>query len=92
MPGTRGWSIHSGTEPIVKRIDIYYGGEHYSVGGRELADLQSEVALGLSHGSAWLAVNEGEGAPRTAYLLLSPGVPLTIVPVPAEEPAGSERS
>jgi hypothetical protein len=36
----------------VKRIDIYYGGEHYSVGGRELADVQADIAAGLAVGGA----------------------------------------
>lgn len=70
----------------MKRIDIFYGGEHYSVGGRDLGELQREIAQGLGTGGAhWLEVNDGEGAPRLAYLLITPGVQLSIVPIP--EPA-----
>ncbi|GAA5211345.1 hypothetical protein [Microbacterium kyungheense] len=66
----------------MKRIDIYYGGEHYSVGGRRLEDLRQEVEVGLMGGTHWLEVNDGEGMMRTAYLMITPGVPLAIVPIP----------
>jgi hypothetical protein len=73
----------------VKRIDIYYGGEHYSVGGRELADLQADIAASLAAGGGWLTVNDGEGAHRTAFLLIAPGVPIAVVPVPQERADGT---
>lgn len=71
----------------MKRIDIYYGGEHYSVGGRRFEDLRNEIETGLLMGTQWLTVNHGEGMTRVAHLLLTPGVALAIVPVPEEEPA-----
>ena len=74
---------------IMKRIDIYYGGDHYSVGGRRIDDLRAEIEAGLAAGTYWLEVNDGEGAMRRALLLLSPGVPLAVVPVPDEDPAAS---
>lgn len=70
----------------MKRIDISYGGEHYSVGGRQLEAIQDEIERGMASGSHWLEVNDGEGAPRTAYLLITPGVPLAVVPIPEPEP------
>ena len=69
----------------MKRIDIFYGGEHYSVGGRRLDDLRQEIETGLASGLHWLEVNDGEGMMRAAYLLMTPGVPLAIVPVPGDE-------
>lgn len=72
----------------MKRIDIYYGGEHYSVGGRQLADLQEEVVTGLESGSHWLEVNDGEGMMRAAHLLITRGVPLAIVPIPDDDGSG----
>ncbi|GAB3604515.1 hypothetical protein [Microbacterium aureliae] len=66
----------------MKRIDIVYGDERYSVGGRELADVQREVVDGMLNGPAWLEVNEGEGEPRPSFLLLMPGVPIAIIPIP----------
>lgn len=73
----------------MKRIDIYYGGEHYSVGGRDFEELRDEIAAGVSSGMHWLEVNDGEGAFRSAFLLLSPGVPLAMVPIPDEASGGS---
>ena len=70
----------------MKRIDIYYGGDHYSVGGRRLEDLRAEIEAGLEAGMYWLEVNDGEGEMRAAHLLLSPGVALAVVPVPDEDP------
>lgn len=69
----------------MKRIDIYYGGSHYSVGGRKVEDLRNEIEVGLTTGTHWLVVNDGEGMKREAQLLLTPGVPLAIVPIPEEE-------
>ena len=64
------------------RIDIYYGSEHYSIGGRHFEDLQREIETGLQSGAHWLEVNDGEGSRRQAYLLLTPGVQVTVVPIP----------
>lgn len=72
----------------MKRIDIHYAGQIYSVGGREFDVLQNEITDGLaSGGPSWLVVNDGEGHRRDAYLLLTPGAPLTLIPVPDELPA-----
>ena len=75
----------------MKRIDIYYGGEHYSVGGRRLEELQREIETGLRSGMHWLEVNDGEGTRRQAFLMLTPGVQLTVVPIPDPDP-GAEIS
>jgi hypothetical protein len=69
----------------MKRIDIYYGGEHYSVGGRRLDDLLREVEAGLAKGFFWLEVNDGEGMMRPAQLLITPGVPLAVIPIPGDD-------
>lgn len=69
----------------MKRIDIYYGGDHFSVGGRAVEELQREIADGIANPPYWLEVNDGEGMRRPSYLLLTPGVPLAVVPVPAPE-------
>jgi hypothetical protein len=69
----------------MKRIDIEYGGQHFSVGGRELDDLLAEISEGLRDGPTWLEVNDGEGRRRDALLLIAPGVPLAVIPVPADE-------
>lgn len=73
----------------MKRIDIYYGGDHYSLGGRGYDDLRKEIEEGMKRGPYWLEVNDGEGQMRAAHLLLTPGVALAIVPVPDENPGPS---
>ena len=73
----------------MKRIDIHYGGGQYSVGGREVADLRREVAEAVGSGHGWLEVNDGEGDVRTAFLLLAPGVPVALVPIPDELPVAA---
>ena len=70
----------------MQRIDISYGGEHYSTGDRTFEQLSAEIREALSEGVGWIAVNDGEGARRVAHLLITPGVPLALIPVP-EGPA-----
>ncbi|WP_396641848.1 hypothetical protein [Microbacterium sp.] len=68
----------------MKRIDVLYNGSLFSIGGRELADIQSEVASFRGAGG-WLLVNDGEGARREAYLWLDAGVPIALVPIPGDD-------
>ncbi|WP_214466639.1 hypothetical protein [Microbacterium flavescens] len=70
----------------MKRIDIVYGGEHYSVGGRDLDSLRDEIEKAVAGGVGWITVNDGEGAPRWAHLLLTAGVPLAVIPIPDDAP------
>lgn len=73
------------------RIDISYGGEWFTVGDRTQAQLNREIESGLATGHHWLVVNDGDGGGK-AYLSITPGVPLAIVPVPAQpdDDAGEE--
>jgi hypothetical protein len=67
----------------MKRINILAAGIRYSVGDRELDDLQHEIAAALKSGEPyWLEVNEGEGTPRRALLLITAGMNLVLVPIP----------
>ena len=70
----------------MKRIDIHYGGEIYSVGDRDLEELKAELAEGSLSGHHWLLVNDGEGQRRDAYLLIGAG-PIALIPIPDETPA-----
>lgn len=70
----------------MKRIDVIYGGEHYSIGGHDLDSLKREVEAAVAAGVGWITVNDGEGAPRWAHLMLTPGVPIAIIPIPDEAP------
>lgn len=66
----------------MKRIDINYGGQTYSIGGRDVADVTREVEQAVQDGGAWLAVNDGEGEPREALLFIGPGTPIAVIPIP----------
>lgn len=65
----------------MKRIDVLYGGNRYSLGNREYEDVQREIAGALAAGMGWLTVNYGDGAPTDAQLLITPGVDLALVPI-----------
>jgi hypothetical protein len=67
----------------MKRINVIYGGITYSIGGRDPDDLQTAIAAALTGGHPfWLTVNQGEGTPREARLLITTGVDLALIPVP----------
>jgi hypothetical protein len=71
----------------MKRINIRYGGTTYSVRDRDLAELQQEISTAVAAGQPyWLTVNEGEGTPRSALLLFTPGVDCALVPLPESQP------
>lgn len=70
----------------MKRIDIHYDGQTYSVGGRELGDLQREIIEGIAKGAHWLVVNDGEGERRDANLLITPATTIALIPVPDPMP------
>jgi hypothetical protein len=73
----------------MKRINLIYGGTTYSVGGRDLDELQAEIGAALTAGNPlWLTVNSGEGIPREARLLITGGVDLALIPIaePAQDP------
>lgn len=78
----------------MKRVDIRYGGDQYSVGGREVDELRAEVERGLAGGAPfWLVVNDGEGFRRDAHLLIGPGIPISFIPIPdPDDPAEGARS
>ncbi|AWB86265.1 hypothetical protein [Mycetocola zhujimingii] len=66
----------------MKRVEIAYGGQKYSVPNRDIADLRSEIGDALGAGKThWLEVNSGEGILEPAYLLISPGVPIALLDV-----------
>ena len=67
----------------MKRIDIHYGGQTYSIGGRDLSEVKKEITDGIAGGgSYWLVVNDGEGERRDAHLLLTAASTFALIPVP----------
>mgnify|MGYP000879413907 CR=1 FL=1 len=74
----------------MKRIDVHYGGALYSIGEKSFDDFAAEVTAILAAGHGWITVNDGEGAPRPAHLLISPGVPIALIPIPDESAPEAE--
>lgn len=66
----------------MKRIDVHYGGQTYSVGGRSLEEFKAEIDAGVASGGHWLVVNDGEGERRDAHLLVTAASTLALVPIP----------
>jgi hypothetical protein len=66
----------------MKRIDVIYGGQLFSVGGRTVTGLTGEITQAVRDGGGWLAVNDGEGERRDALLFIGPGVPIAVIPIP----------
>jgi hypothetical protein len=77
----------------MKRINIRHAGTHYSVGGRDIAELQLEIATALKFSEPyWLDVNEGEGVRRPALLLITTGMGLALIPIPEPHPAPDDTT
>lgn len=71
---------------LLRRIDLHYGRHAYSVGGRDVVELQAEINSYFDKGG-WLLVNDGEGSRRDAYLWLTRGSSIAVNPIPDESPA-----
>ncbi|PRY64299.1 hypothetical protein B0I08_1136 [Glaciihabitans tibetensis] len=72
----------------LKRINIRYDGDHYTLASRELSEVQSEINTAIAEGRPlWLRVNRGEGSYQTADLLVTAGTPIALmgVELPASE-------
>ena len=71
----------------MKRVNIIYDGEHYSIGNRDVYELQAEIAEALKSGEPhWLRVNHGEGSYQIADLLLAPGIHISIMGIDPNDP------
>ncbi|MFS0712805.1 hypothetical protein ABC195_02900 [Microbacterium sp. 2P01SA-2] len=69
---------------MAKRVDVFYGGRPYSIGGRDIDDIRAEIAAALALGHGWLTVNDGEGVAQTTDLLITPGVDVTLADIPGD--------
>jgi hypothetical protein len=75
----------------LKRINIRYGGEHYTVANRALSEVQNEITTAIAEGrTLWLRVNRGEGTYQQADLLITAATPIALMgvdlPPVAQEP------
>lgn len=71
----------------MKRIDVYYGGQRYSVGNRSVDDLRAQIDAALAAGGGWVEVNWADGIATPAQVLISPGTPIALV---AESPSDED--
>jgi hypothetical protein len=69
----------------VKRINIGYNGQVYSIGEVDLETLRARITAAASGRTEWLTVNYGEGRPQVAEILIGPGIPIALMPVPDPE-------
>ncbi|WP_382304280.1 hypothetical protein [Herbiconiux sp. UC225_62] len=64
----------------MKRVNVFYGGQPYSIGYRTVESVQEEIESGLDVGGrTWLTVNYGEGQAQETKLLITPGVDIALV-------------
>jgi len=69
----------------VKRVNIMYDGHQYSVGQADVEAIKREIeASHTSGGPRWIIVNYGEGRPQPAELLVGPGIPISLIPIPGD--------
>ena len=74
----------------MKRVNIMYGGNQYSVGQADVELIKREIeAAHTAGGPRWITVNYGEGRPQPAELLVGPGIPISVIPIPGD-PAPDE--
>jgi hypothetical protein len=70
----------------VKRVNIMYDGAQYSVGQADVEAIKAAIEEAHASGSArWITVNFGEGRPQPAELLVGPGIPVSIIPIPSDD-------
>ena len=77
----------------MKRIGIIYAGSHFSIGEQDYDGLKAEIEAAQTGGRAtWILVNHGEGRPQRAELLVGPGIPIALLPIPGESAPMSDES
>lgn len=77
----------------MKRIGIIYGGREFSIGQEDFDRMKSEIEAAHRDGRAvWIRVNHGEGRPQPADLLVGPGIPIALLPIPDEPPTPADRA
>ena len=69
----------------MKRIDVMYGGEKYSIGQEDYDSIKAAIVdAAVTGATTWLAVNHGEGRMQPAELLIGPGIPIALLPIDAD--------
>lgn len=77
----------------MKRIGIIYGARDFSIGEESFGQLKADIEEAVQSGrSAWITVNYGEGRPQQADLLVGPGIPIALLPIPDEPPGTDDEA
>lgn len=75
----------------MKRVNILYDGAQYSVGQADVDAIKQAIEEAHASGTArWIRVNFGEGRPQPADLLIGPGIPVSIIPIPSDDENSGE--
>jgi len=70
----------------VKRVNVLYDGLQYSIGQADVEALKAEIEAAHVEGRPrWVTLNLGEGRPQPAEVLMGPGIPVAIVPIPPDD-------
>ncbi|MEV1129988.1 hypothetical protein [Agromyces sp. NPDC049794] len=77
----------------MKRIAIIYGGREFSIGQQDFDRMKSDVEAAHRDGrSVWVRVNYGEGRPQPADILVGPGIPIALLPIPDDPPTAADEA
>jgi len=72
---------------VARRIAIQYGDAEFAVSGRELDEVKAEIEAGMkAQTPTWLKVAIGQGRATEAFLLLAPGIPISVWQVNIDGP------
>ena len=69
----------------MKRVEVHYQGRIYSIPDTSMETVRATIDQALrGAGSHWLEVQNGEGLGQDAFILITPGIPISIVnPTPS---------
>jgi hypothetical protein len=66
----------------VKRIQVVYDGLQYSIGQEDYEQLKSTIEEVVASGNpGWIRVNQGEGTPRAAELLITSATSIALIAI-----------
>lgn len=71
----------------MKRINVEYNGQHYTIPHRALSDVKKEIDDALISGKPhWMTVNSGEGSLQEAELLITQGISISLIGIEPTDP------
>lgn len=77
----------------MKRINISYGGEHYTIADADPEVVKEQINQALIAGEPyWLRVNHGEGTVRAADILITTGTAISIIGIERSGPTDAMDS